>query len=251
MKWRNRVVIVCLAGQLAAIAQSGDASFQSALRELAAQNYAAALPHLEQAVAADPENVRYSNEYRQAAIQAKEYDRAVTFFEKLVADHPASANTHLNYGFAFVDKIPAAGSISQVILASNALTEFSKTVELNPSWIAYYTRGSSYLFWPKVFNRTRLGVADLQHAMDLQAADRKHRSYYVRTYIALGDAYWKGDEFAKAAATWEAGLKAFPDSTALKQRLSLTGEQLKTFMDETYDPSKRVNTDLKELWSDQ
>jgi ribonuclease-3 len=34
-------------------------------------------------------------------------------FEALVAAHPASANAWLNYGFAYVDKIPAAGAISQ------------------------------------------------------------------------------------------------------------------------------------------
>ena len=70
------------------------------------------LSKLESALAADPDNIRYGSEYRQAVIQAKEYDRSLKFFEKLVADHPKSGNAYLNYGFAYVDKIPAAGSIT-------------------------------------------------------------------------------------------------------------------------------------------
>ena len=111
----------------------------------------------------------------------------------MTVEHPTSANLYLNYGFAYVDKIPIAGSITQVILANNALTQFSKSIELQPSWIAYYTRGASYLFWPKIFNRAAFGVADLEKALDLQKTGPQ-RSYYVRTYISLGDGYWKTDE---------------------------------------------------------
>src|SRR5229473_6340994 len=120
------------------------------------------LSKLESALAADPDNIRYGSEYRQAVIQAKEYDRSLKFFEKLVSDHPKASNAYLNYGFAYVDKIPAAGAITQVILANTALTQFTKALRLRPSWIAYYTRGNSYLFWPKIFKRAYLGVADLE-----------------------------------------------------------------------------------------
>src|SRR5438270_9356499 len=162
------------------------------------------LSKLEAALAADPDSVRYGSEYRQAVIQAKEYDRCIKFFEKLVADHPKSGNAYLNYGFAYVDKIPASGSITQVILANTALSYFTKSIELQPSWIGYYTRGNSYLYWPKIFNRASLGVADLEQAMKMQKAD-KLRSYHVRAYISLGDGYWKTDDIARAKATWKEG----------------------------------------------
>src|SRR5688572_20963414 len=84
----------------------------------------ATLAKLEAAVAADPENLRQASEYRMAVIKAGEYDRCVAFFEKLVANHPQAANAWLNYGYAYVDKIPSAGSITQVILANTALTQF-------------------------------------------------------------------------------------------------------------------------------
>lgn len=226
---------------------SPDADYQEAMKALSVKDYETALRYLESAVTADPDNVRYASEYRQAAIQTKEFDRSLQLFEKLATEHPKSANIHLNFGFAFVDKIPAAGSITQVILANNALKEFSKAVELQPNWIGYYTRGMSYLFWPKVFNRASFGVADLNSAMEIQGRESS-RPYHVKTYIGLGDGYWKTDDLEKARTIWRKGLKKFPDNPALKARLEQKGDQLKATIDAGFDPGKRVDTDLRELW---
>src|SRR6266849_518916 len=204
------------------------------------------LSRLESSLSADPDNIRFGSEYRQAVIQAKEYDRSLKFFEKLVADHPTSANAYLNYGFAYVDKIPASGSLTQVILANTALSHFSKSIEIKPSWIALYTRGNSYLYWPKIFGRAHLGVADLEQAMKIQKADTL-RSYHVRAYVSLGDGYWKMDDIAKAKAVWQEGAKLFPGNAPLKARLSKDGDELKTYIDDVLDPNKRVDTDLHEI----
>jgi len=215
----------------------------------AAEDYPAALARLETALTSDPDSLRHASEYRQLVIQAKEYDRCLKFFEKLVAEHPQSANAYLNYGFAYVDKIPVAGSITQVILANTALTQFTRAVEIQPSWIAYYTRGNAYLYWPKIFNRTKLGVTDLEAAMKIQKEQPK-RTYHVRTFIALGEGYWKLDELAKAKAVWNEGLKEFPDNSMLKVLRSKEGDELKTLIEDHLDPNKRVDTDLKEIWSE-
>jgi tetratricopeptide (TPR) repeat protein len=149
-----------------------------------------------------------------------------------------------------VDKIPAAGAITQVILANNALGEFTKSIELKPSWIGYYTRGNSYLFWPRIFGRTQLGINDLQEALKIQKSGPK-RFYYARVYVALGDGYWKSDNLDEATKTWKTGLAEFPDNAALKARVAAQGDALKAIIDDTYDPNKRVDTSLKDLWSDQ
>ena len=170
------------------------AVFGAALVALLAANLRAAiqtapadaLAPLEHAVEANPDDLRAANDYRMAVIQAGQYDRALAFFQRVIAEHPSSANLHLNYGFEYVDTIPVAGSITQVILANNALGEFTKSIELQPSWIGYYTRGNSYLFWPRIFYRTQLGVNDLEAALKMQRADKK-RPYHVRVLIALGD----------------------------------------------------------------
>ncbi|OFV92121.1 MAG: hypothetical protein A3H28_07380 [Acidobacteria bacterium RIFCSPLOWO2_02_FULL_61_28] len=218
-------------------------------RAVQAEDAASVLPPLEAQLASDPDNLRSGSEYRRAVIRMGEYDRAIKFFEKLVADHPNAANAHLNYGFAYVDKVPVAGSITQVILANNALGEFAKSVALRPTWIGLYTRGNSYLYWPKIFGRASLGVADLEEAMKMQKADRKRR-HHVRTYIALGDAHWKTDDLDKARAVWEEGLKQFPDHPQLKARLDKNGDDLQAVMDGVYDITKRIDTTLEELWAE-
>lgn len=215
-----------------------------------AEDASSALANLENQLEKDPDNLRLGSSYRQVVVQTSQYDRALKFWEKLAGEHDNSSNAHLNYGFEYVDKMPVAGSITQVLLANSALTQFSKSLELKPSWIAYYTRGNSYLYWPKIFGRTPNAIADLEEAMKIQKADKK-QVYHVRTYIALGDAFWKMDEMDKAKATWTEGLSQFPDNAALKLRLAKQGDELKAVQDETYDVTKRIDTSLSELFPAQ
>lgn len=222
----------------------------SVAQPAAAEDLATALAALEAQLASNPDNLRLASKYRQSVIQAGEYDRALKFFEQLVADHPNSANAHLNFGFAYVDKIPVAGSMTQAILANNALNEFTKSLELQATWLAYYTRGNSYLYWPQIFGRAALGVADLEEATKIQKAE-KNRGYHVRTYLALGDGYWKMDDLDKAKQVWAEGRKQFPDDRRLQERLSKEGDDLKAVIDETYDITRRVDTSLEELWADE
>ncbi len=216
----------------------------------AEQAAAADLGKFEAALAAAPDDLKAGNDYRMAVIQAKAYDRALAFFDKVVTANPAASNAHLNYGFAYVDKIPDAGAITQVILANNALGEFTKSLEIKPTWIGLYTRGNSYLFWPRIFNRTHLGLADLNEALKMQKADGK-KSFHVRVYVALGDGYWKSDDLTAAANTWREGLTLFPENAALKARLAKQGDELKTLIEAGYDPAKRVDTSLQEIWTNQ
>lgn len=208
------------------------------------------LDRYEALLAKNADDIRAGSEYRQAVIQLKQYDRCIKFFEELVAKSPQAANAYLNFGFAYVDKIPDAGAITQVILANTALSHFSKSIELKPSWIALYTRGNSYLYWPKIFGKAPLGVKDLEEAMKMQKQD-KLRPYHVRAYISLGDGYWKTDDVEKARAVWQEGAKLFPNEPRLKERLSRSGDELAKYIDETLDPNKRVDTNLHELWEDQ
>lgn len=263
MSYRKGIFLAALPTLLiAAAALSGaDDTFDKAEQALAAKDYPAAISLLEKALQSDPDSLRNASEYRQAILRQSiaahpkegapaDFDKEISFFEKLVADHPASSNAYLNYGFAYVDKIPAAGSITQVIMANTALTQFTKSIELKPTWIALYTRGNSYLYWPKIFGRAGLGVADLEKAYAMQKAEPK-KSYHVRVYISLGDGYWKTENIEKAKEIWKEGLTQFPDSQALKDRSSKQGEDLDTYINNVLDPNKRVDTDLKELWRQQ
>jgi tetratricopeptide (TPR) repeat protein len=206
------------------------------------------LSDLERRLETNADDLVAANAYRQAVIQAGEYDRAIAFFGRLVEAHPQSANAFLNFGYAYVDKIPAAGTITQVILANSALTRFSRAIELRPSWIGFYTRGFSYLFWPRIFGRVPLGLRDLEKALEIQRAEAK-RPFHVRTYVALGDGYWKADDLPRARETWQQGLKEFPGNTALERRVQADAAALSAIVEQALDPAKRVDTDLSELWS--
>ena len=237
---------------------AADGAFEKAEQALNAKDYTTAIASLEEALQAEPDNLRNASEYRQATLRKAmaehpkegspaDFDREIAFFDKLTAANPKSANALLNYGFSYVDKIPAAGAITQVILANNALGMFTKSIDAKPSWIALYTRGNSYLYWPKIFGKYPLGVADLERAYAMQKAESK-KSYHVRVYISLGDAYWLTENAEKARTIWKEGAAAFPDSQPLKDRLARTDDTMKEYLDSVLDPNKRVDTDLRELW---
>ena len=59
------------------------------------------------------------------------------------------------------------------------------------------------------------------------------------------------DDLPKATATWREGLTEFPESAALKARLEKQGDDLQKLIDDSYDPSKRVDTSLQDLWTNQ
>jgi tetratricopeptide (TPR) repeat protein len=245
----------------AALMSGGDTPYDKAEAALSAKDYNTAVNSFEESLLADPDSLRNGSEYRQATLkkavaghpkegQPADWDRELAFFDKLTAAHPKSHIAALNYGFSYVDKIPAAGSISQVILANHSLELFTKSIELKPTWIALYTRGNSYLYWPKIFGKTSLAVADLERAYGMQKAEGK-QTYHVRVYISLGDAYWKSDDIKKARAMWKKGLAMYPTSAPLKDRMSKNGDALKEYIENVLDPGKRVDTDLRELWMKQ
>jgi tetratricopeptide (TPR) repeat protein len=237
---------------------NGEEAFHQGLKELDAKEWDRALDQLEAALTADPDNLRYGSEYRQAAIlraqtihgkqgNSEDFDRPIKFLTRLVSKNPAAANAFLNCGLAYVDKVPTVDALTRVGVANNALTQFSKAVELRPTWVGYYTRGTSYLFWPKFFGRAKLGVADLETVVKMQKAGPK-KPYYAHAWRALGDGYWKMDQPEKARSTWSEGLQEFPDSVDLQERLTRQGDDLKAFIQDALDPKKRVDTNLQNIW---
>ena len=212
-------------------------------------NGAPALDSLEQVVAAHPDNLKLGSNYRQAAIKARQFDRSIKFFEKLVDAHPRSANAYINLGFAYIDKIPAAGIFSQLSLGKDAIAAMSKSLELKPKWIGYYARAQVSLYFPKVFGKAKSALADLEEALALQSK-RTREPYYVRTYVSLGDAEWKLDNLEKARAIWKDGLTKFPSDPSLESRLSKSGKDLERLIDDELDRKKRADTDLSPLRED-
>lgn len=244
------VLLSAPAGRAEVAAAAPQKLVERARAQVAAGDATAALEAYEAALAAEPDNLRYGAEYRQAVIAAAAYDRAVAFLEQLTAEHPQAANAHLNLGFAFVDKIPTAGAITQVILANTALTHFSAALELDETWLGRYTRGNSYLYWPAIFGRTPLGIADLERAIAL-AGEGERRPYHARAYAALGDGYWRLEDLDKAREIWRRGLELFPGDPHLRARLERDDDALDAFLEAHFATDNRVDTTLRELWEEE
>jgi len=157
-------------------------------------------------------------------------------------------NAWMNFGYSYVDKIPVEGAITQVLLANTALGYFTTALALEDTWLGHFTRGNSYLYWPAIFGRTALAIADLEQAIAISEKEKNVRPYHVRTYIGLGEAYWRLDDVSTGREIWQGAIQKFPDNPDLKKRLSMDDEALSAFLTEHFEPGKRVNTDLSILW---
>lgn len=218
-----------------------------AYRAAARGEHESALGHYELALASEPDNLRWGAEYRQVAIAARKFDRALRFFAGLAERHPQAPNLHLNFGYAYIDKVPSESLLAQMSLAGNAVREFGLAIGLEESFLAYYSRGSCYVYFPPLFGRAALGVADLERALELAKAEPR-RSYHARAWAALGDGFWRLGKRDAMRAAWRQGLELFPRSAELAERLGKNDADLDAYLIGVYQLGRRVDTGLEEIW---
>lgn len=206
-----------------------------------------ALEQYELALAGEPDNLRWGAEYRQVLIAAGKYDRGLKFFAQLAKANPEAANLRLNYAYAYVDKLPGEGPLAQMALAGDALREFGRALEIEESWLGYFSRGNIYVYWPPAFGRASLGVADLERAIQLARAEPR-RAYHARAYAALGDAFWRLGRRDAMRDAWRRGLELFPSSPELLARLAKADGELDGYLLGAYALGRRIDTRLEEIW---
>ena len=227
----------------------GAEDFAAGMAAVEAGDLATAIDRLEAAVRAEPDNLRYGAEYRQAVISTQEYDRSLALFEELAEANPDSVAVHLNRGYAHVDKIPDAGAVTQVILANTALKHFTASLEIEETWLGLYTRGNSYVYWPVVFGRAQLGIADLEKAISWsQKMGDEAPSYHSNAYAAMGDAHWRLGDKAAARSWWQRGAERFPGAERLQARAGGDDAEVQELLEAHYAIGERVHTDLRDLW---
>jgi hypothetical protein len=223
-------------------------AFALAVALLAAD--AAQLGTLETRLSADPENLKAGAEYRQIAIADNAYDRSIAFFEGLSARPNAGPHVYLNLALAYIDKIPTVGAFSRISIGNKATKAATRSIELQPSEVAYAVRGMVNLRFEKgLYHRTPQGVADLEDARRLSAAHPRS-PYVARIYLALGDGYWRLKNPTKAREIWQAGSGLFPGDAQLRQRLTSPDNAVTDTINRTLDAGARVDTSLKEVFQD-
>jgi tetratricopeptide (TPR) repeat protein len=240
MKWVRSTIagmaIVCAVLPAAtAVAQTGsrlDASSERRLKEL------------EQAVAADPENLLLGAGYRQMTIATGLFDRAIDCFRKLAKANGSGPNVKVNLALAYVDKVPTAGDIRRLYLGRDAMNALTEVIAVRPSVLAYYLRGRINLYYNRfIFHRTDKGVADLTQALSLVTPDTP-RPLVAQTYAALGDGYFRLENLSKAREVWSMGLAACPDDAGLKTRLENDGQALLEVVTAALSAGRRSDTSL-------
>ena len=206
---------------------------------------ATSLSALENQVSSDPENLRVAAEYRQAVIEAGNYDRSIKFFDDLARRPNAGPNAFLNLGLAYIDRIPAVGAFRRISLGNNATKALTRSIERKPTDIAYLIRGIVNLHFEKgLFHRTPEGVADLERALRLAQGAKP---YVARIYSALGDGYWQLKDREKARATWREGRAKFPGDERLQIRTTATDRVIADTIAHDLDAGVRVDTSLRDL----
>ena len=81
--------------------------------------------------------------------------------------------------------------------------------------------------------------------LQTKAARSVVRAEYLRSHVCLGDAYTKNRQMDKARAAWQAGVKIFPASKELKDRLAIKDDtQLLKFVESQRSLERPIDTDL-------
>jgi tetratricopeptide (TPR) repeat protein len=235
---RILAVLVLLAASANAVAATTDtAATDSRLSEL------------ESRLVQTPDSLRLGAAYRQLIIATGRYDRSIKFFERLSRNPNGGANRFINLALAYVDKVPAVGNIRQALLGRDAIIAASHAIEMKPDPFAYLIRGLVNLYYDRaIFHRTDKGVADLEQARRLAAADPHYPT--ERIYVALGDGYWRWNQPARAREIWGEGLSRYPSSDRLRRRLDADDRAANDLVERTLDPDVRVDTTLHEFFPD-
>jgi len=227
--------LALIGAALAAALASGSASARSVPREI---------DTLEQAVAADPEDLKLGADYRQLAIAERAFDRSIDLFEKLAKRKGSGPGVQINLAFAYVDKVPTSGDIRRLYLGRDAMNALSRSIALRPTVLAYYVRGVINLFYNAfIFHRADKGVGDLSTALRM-VDSRTPPPLVVRVYTALGDGYVRLQNVPQARTTWTTALTKFPDDAGLKSRLAAQGETLEDIVTTALTASRRLDTSL-------
>ncbi|MEM8931276.1 MAG: FG-GAP-like repeat-containing protein [Acidobacteriota bacterium] len=193
-----------------------------------------------------------ANDYRHLAAEHGAHDRAIDFLTARVADGTSTRDAwRVELSLAYVDKIPSCGGLAAIVckgrnaqLGIDALD--AVLAEQPDSWLAIYSRGMNHLHWPKALRHSADAARDLERAVSLQAAADAPSDWHLRTWVALGQAYAKNGEVAKARDAWTRGLGVFPEAEELRTYLAITDDEaVREKVEDARSLEQPIDTDIR------
>ena len=199
-----------------------------------------------------PSNHTLAFAYRQRCVDYDLHDRSIDFLADLAGRNPNDGWARIEWAAAYIDKIPTCGGIAAIVskgtLARKSLDQLDKVIAQEDEWwAAYYARGMNHLHWPRALRHSDDAVVDFKRCLDIQSRDAAAdtRGYYERTYILLGDAHAKNKAYDQARRVWRDGLKVFPRSQAMKDRLAIAGDRaLLAYVEAERSLERPIDTDF-------
>jgi len=242
-------------------ATSQDAASLAPLQDAAGQAHlqkgdlASGLAYIKAAVLTDPNNLRYSNDYRVALRDHRLYQEELDFFSVLSQKKP-TANSTVEFALAYVDMMrscpkPPDGLVCQARYSYNSISVLDKVLQDNPyNIVARFARGLNHLYWPTLMGHLPKAQQDLQYVVALSKVQAKiSPTFAPQGYIALGDVFAKSGAIKEARNVWLNGLNAVQEQNLLQQRLAIPQDQIQAQEDKqlrglgTY-----VDTDISMFW---
>ena len=212
------------------------------------------LSQMEEELRALPAEYAPASRYRARCAASGRHDRSIKFFEGLLAARSNDERVRIELASAYIDKIPTCSGLTAFMrrgtLARKSLKQLDPVIASDrDSWLAHYCRGMNHLHWPRVLGHTSDAIADFERCIELQQPDTPGniKPYYVRSYVGLGDARTKAKQYDQAREAWRDGLKRFPQSAELKERLAVQGNSaLLKFVESKRSLDKPVDTELED-----
>lgn len=220
-------------------------------------NLTRGLDYLKVAVLADPDNLRYSNDYRLALRDHQLYQDEQTFFTAL-AQKMQTPNTNIEYSLSYVDMMrscskPPDGLVCQAQDSYSSIAILNGVLQKEPyNIIARFARGLNDLYWPSLMGHLPQAQKDLEYAVALTRFQAKLGVAFVpQAYVALGDVFAKAGDNKTARNVWLNGLQAAAsqEQTLLQQRLAIPQDQLTAQENQQLRGlGVYVDTDLSLFW---
>ncbi len=147
-------------------------------------------------------------------------DQVIADFEARVKANPQNPDLQVAVAEAYLKKIEEVGNGPIAgVWADKADKAYDAALATDPEhWAARFSKAIALSFWPPISGKQPEAIRQFETLIG-QQANKQPRAEFVQTYVILGNLYNQSGQAAKAADTWRAGLKQFPDNAQLRDLL--------------------------------